>query len=85
MHAVFMGMITASHNGGGGDAFLDETAHEPLTGTSHNTGMIETANVAWRMQSFEVCPIGVCITLSGKFPYAPYNYLTNGAGSEQTL
>ena len=33
----------------------------------------------------EACPIGVCVTLSGKFPYAPYNYLTNGAGSEQTL
>ena len=31
------------------------------------------------------CPIGVCVTLSGKFPYAPYNYLTNVAGSEQTL
>ena len=29
----------------------------------------------------EACPIGVCVTLSGKFPYAPYNYLTNGAGS----
>ena len=33
----------------------------------------------------EMCPIGVCVTLSGKFPYAPYNYLTNGAGTEQTL
>ena len=33
----------------------------------------------------EECPIGLCITLSGKFPYAPYNYLTNGAGSEQIL
>ena len=33
----------------------------------------------------EASPNGVCVTLSGKFPYAPYNYLTNGAGSEQTL
>ena len=33
----------------------------------------------------EACPIGVYVTLSGKFPYAPYNYLTNVAGSEQTL
>ena len=33
----------------------------------------------------EACPIGVCVTLSGKFPYAPYNYLMNGSGSEQTL
>ena len=32
----------------------------------------------------ETCPIDVCVTLSGKFLYAPYNYLTNRAGSEQT-
>ena len=32
----------------------------------------------------EACPIGVCVTRSGIFPYAPYNYLTN-AGSEQTI
>ena len=31
MHAVCMGMPTASHNGGGSDASLDEL-HEPLTG-----------------------------------------------------
>ena len=28
----------------------------------------------------EACPIGVCLTLSGTFPYAPYSYLTNWAG-----
>ena len=37
------------------------------------------------MYIVKACPIGVCVTLSGKFPYAPYNYLTNVAGSEQTL
>ena len=37
------------------------------------------------MLSTESCPIGVCVTLSGKFPYSPYNYLTTEAGSEQTL
>ena len=28
----------------------------------------------------KACPIGVCVTLSGTFPYAPYSYVTNGAG-----
>ena len=38
-----------------------------------------------RPNLLEACRIGVCVTLLGKFPYAPYKYLTKGAGSEQTL
>ena len=34
---------------------------------------------------WKACPIGICFTLSGTFPYAPCSYLTNEAGVSKQL
>ena len=63
---------------------FDKVPHEGLM-LKVNAHGIQGDAARWiRNWLAEACPIGICITLSGKFPYAPYNYLTNGAGSEQT-
>ena len=58
VHAVFMGMTTDSCNGGGGEASLPsdgvwETRND--SSTSHDAGMIDTADVACMSDIWHAC------------------------------